>query len=347
MKRVSVVVALALALSTTAAWSYFQLIRAGHQMGTAAEKFLAALNDEQRQKASLDYNAPERVDWHFIPKNDGDREGLQVRDMNEGQRKAAFELLKAALSEVGYSKATKIMELENLLAELQRGKSGPLRDPERYFFTVYGQPSAEGKWGLSVEGHHLSLNFVVDKGNVVSSSPAAFCTNPAIVMSDGLAGIPRGTRVLDKEETLAFELLDSLTADQRKEAVIADKAPSEIRAAGEPQPPQEKPAGIAAEKLTGQQRSTLLSLIQSYADNMPKEVAEARMEPIRNGGMAQVHFAWAGADKPGVGHYYRVQGETFLIEFVNVQPDSAGNPANHIHSIWRDMRGDFALPASE
>jgi hypothetical protein len=220
-----------------------------------------------------------------------------------------------------------------------------LRDPERYFFTIYGQPSADGRWGLSVEGHHLSLNYVVDKGNVVSSSPAAFCTNPAVVMSDVVPNIPKGTRVLAKEETLAFELLDSLTADQRKTAVIASEAPKEIRAAGEPQPPQEKPAGIAAEKLDGKQRSVLLSLIQEYADNMPKEVAEARMEPIRNGGMEQVHFAWAGAEKPGVGHYYRIQGESFLIELVNVQPDAAGNPANHVHSIWRDMRGDFGVQA--
>jgi hypothetical protein len=343
MKRIPVVLALALAFSTTAAWSYFQLIRTGHQMGTAAEKFLATLNDEQRGLATMDYDSPERVDWHFIPKDQ--RKGLQVRDMNEGQRKAAFDLLKNALSEAGYTKATKIMELENLLAELQRGRGGPLRDPERYYFTVFGKPTADGRWGLSVEGHHLSLNFVVDKGNVISSSPAAFCTNPAIVMSDGLAGIPKGTRLLAKEETLAFDLLGSLTDAQRQEAIIADKAPGEIRAAGEAHPPQEKPAGIAAEKLTGQQRSTLLSLIQEYANNLPQEVADARMEPIRNGGMAQVHFAWAGADKPGVGHYYRIQGETFLIEFVNVQPDSAGNPANHIHSIWRDMRGDFALKA--
>jgi hypothetical protein len=343
MKRLSIAIAVALALSTTAAWSYFQLIRTGQQMADAAEKFLGLLNEEQKGTANLELDDPKRVDWHFIPKGDGEREGMQVRDMNEGQRKAAFALLKAALSETGYGKATKIMELESLLAELQKGRSGPLRDPERYYFTVYGKPTVDGRWGLSIEGHHLSLNFVIEKGNVVSSSPAAFCTNPAIVMSEAVPGIPKGTRVLAKEETLAFELLDSLTDDQRKTAVIASEAPKEIRAAGEAQPPHEEPAGIAAAKLDGKQRSVLLSLIQEYAGNMPKEVAEARMEPIKNGAMENIHFAWAGAEKPGVGHYYRVQGETFLIEFVNVQPDAAGNPANHIHSIWRDMRGDFGV----
>ena len=43
-------------------------------------------------------------------------------------------------------------------------------------------------------------------------------------------------------------------------------------------------------------------------------------------------------------HYYRIQGPTFLIEFVNTQPDPAGNPANHIHCVWRDMQGDLGIP---
>jgi hypothetical protein len=34
-----------------------------------------------------------------------------------------------------------------------------------------------------------------------------------------------------------------------------------------------------------------------------------------------------------------VQGPTFLIEFNNTQ-----NGANHIHSVWRNMLGDFGIP---
>ena len=272
-----------------------------------------------------------------------EREGLQIRHMNEAQRKAAHGLLRTVLSEVGYGKATKIMELESLLAELQKGKTGPLRDSERYYFAIFGQPTADGRWGLSIEGHHLSLNFVIDKGNVISSTPTALCANPAIVMNENVPTIKKGTRVLAKEETLAFDLVTSLTAEQRKAAIIAEKAPGEIRAAGEEQPPKDAPAGIPAEKLTTEQRAILQSLIVEYANNLPADVAKGRLEAIDREGLGQVHFAWAGADKPGVGHYYRVQGPTFLIEFVNVQADSAGNPANHIHSVWRDMTGDFAV----
>jgi uncharacterized protein DUF3500 len=345
--RLALAALLAAVFVSSTAWSYYlRLASTGESMTEAAEKFVATLDEQHRAAASFEFSDPKRVAWHFIPlEGDKEREGLKVRQMNEAERKAAHALLKSALSEVGYDKATKIMALENLLAELQKGKEGPIRDAERYYFCVFGKPTSDGKWGLSVEGHHLSLNFVVEKGKVISSTPTVFAANPATVMADypGTHAIKKGTRVLAKEETLAFELVQSLTPEQRKAAIIAEKAPSEVRAAGEPQPPTEAPAGIAADKLTDAQRKTLVALLDAYCDNLPAEVSKARKSAIDKAGAEKVHFAWAGADQPGVGHYYRIQGPTFLIEFVNTQADSAGNPANHIHSLWRDMSGDFAV----
>ena len=240
------------------------------------------------------------------------------------------------------------MSLENLLRELEKTKTGtPLRDPERYYFTVFGQPSESSRWGLSVEGHHLSLNFVVEKGQVISSTPTVFASNPATVKNEAPGSVPNGTRLLAKEEQLAFDLLQSLTADQRRVAIIAETAPKEVRAAGEPQPPQDPAAGIPAAKLNDAQKKNLQQLITAYAENLPDDVAEERWAAIRESGLDQIHFAWAGADKAGIGHYYRVQGPTFVIEFVNTQADAAGNPANHIHCLWRDMRGDFAIPVKK
>jgi hypothetical protein len=290
-----------------------------------------------------DFDSPRRMNWHFVPAPMPARTGLQIREMTEAQRKTAHALLKASLSEVGYTKATKIMSLEALLKELETGKSNtPLRDTERYYFRVFGKPSPDGKWALSVEGHHLSLNFTIDKNKVVASTPAVFCTNPAEVKEGG-AGIKAGTRVLKEEETLAFELVQSLSADQKKVVIIDTTCPSEVRAPGEATPPQEKPAGIAAAKLEGNQKKLLRSLVEVYLKNHPEEVVGAKLDEIEKAGWDNLHFAWAGATEPGSGHYYRIQGPTFLVEFVNVQADAAGNPANHIHCLWRDMRGDWGV----
>ena len=266
--------------------------------------------------------------------------------MNAAQRETAHQLLRNALSRVGYDKAVTIMALESILHELEKQRNGgAVRDAERYYFTLFGTPGEQNKWGLSVEGHHLSLNFVVDKGQVVASTPAFFGSNPAVVKSRVADALPEGTRVLAREETVAFDLVGSLNEEQRRMALIAETAPRDIRAAGEIQPPSDPAVGVAAGKLDDAQQQVLRRLVEAYLENMPDEVRKARIDRIRQAGPENVHFAWAGATQPGIGHYYRVQGPTFLIEFVNTQPDSAGNPANHIHCVWRDMQGDFALPS--
>jgi hypothetical protein len=76
---------------------------------------------------------------------------------------------------------------------------------------------------------------------------------------------------------------------------------------------------------------------------MPPEIAEAELKQVREAGPEKIHFAYTGGTEPGQPYTYRVQGPTFVIEFLNVQADSAGNPGNHIHSAWRQIQGDFGL----
>jgi len=310
-------------------------------MTKAAQEFLDSLSADERATAVLPYDDDRRVDWHFIPK--AARKGLKVGDMSQPQRDAASQLLRTALSEVGYDKSNTIMSLEEILRVLEGAKGQNIRDPLRYYFTVFGEPVEKGRWGLSVEGHHLSLNFVVDSGRVVSHTPAFFGANPAIVKNEVPNSPPVGTRVLKAEEELAFELLGSLTPEQRKMAVIAAEAPRDIRAAGEPQPPTTADEGIAVEKLNDVQKKILRALLVAHTEKKRAEVSAELWSKIEQAGFDKIHYAWAGPDRPGIGHYYRVQGPTFLVEFVNTQPDSAGNPANHIHSVWRDTSGDFNI----
>ncbi len=67
---------------------------------------------------------------------------------------------------------------------------------------------------------------------------------------------------------------------------------------------------------------------------------------MKDHGLNSVYFAWSGATEPGVGHDYCVQGPSFMLELVNVQSDPAGNKANHVHSVWRSLNGDFAVGAA-
>ena len=332
---------IALIVVVAAGWIGLVYEGAGGAMTQSAERFLGSLSAEQRAQAFMAYDNPKRLDWHFIPKPE--RKGLQVKEMAPDQRKLAHALLHSGLSEVGFEKATTIMSLEAILHELEKGKGTNIRDTERYYFTIFGEPGLRGKWGWSVEGHHLSLNFTVNDGKLISATPAFFGANPAAVLSDLNVGPKKGARTLAKEEQLAFDLLASLSADQRKVTLIEEKAPTDLRGAAEAQAPNTPSVGLPTEKMTEPQRKNLWALLETYAGNMPKEVGDAWLGEIKKAGTEKLHFAWMGADKPGIGHYYRVQGPSFVLEFVNVQPDSAGNPANHIHSAWRSLAGDFGI----
>lgn len=311
-------------------------------MKTFADAFIATLDKDQQAVALMPYESEQRVDWHFIPKDT--RKGLVMREMNAAQRTAALRLVRAALSEIGYDKANKIMMLEGVLRELEGDGRRWERDPHKYYMTIFGTPTNDGVWGMSFEGHHLSLNFVCRDGHVVDSTPQFFAANPATIMNDVKGPLGKGTRVLRNEEALAFELVNSLSDSQAEKAILADTAPSEIRFAGEPQAEVGDPEGIAQSDLNDDQKKLLKDLVYTYVNAVADDVAKERLAKIDHDGWDDIHFAWAGATKPGVGHYYRVRGKEFLIEFVNTQADAAGNPANHIHCVWRDLSGDFDLP---
>lgn len=316
----------------------------------AATAWVESLVPEQRSRALRPVDDQRRTDWHFIPKFE--RKGLSLRDMNPAQQKLAMELLRAAVSQSGYDKSSAIMQLDEILRILEADKAKNVRDPQRYFFTIFGTPADKGGWALSVEGHHLSLNFVVRDGRIVDSTPQFLGANPATVKTT-FAGLPAaGVRVLRDEEELGFELVRSLDGPQRSKGVIAAEAPKDIRGAGEPQPSQETAVGIRFAELTATQRQILRRLVEAYCGSMNADVVAERLSLIEaaDGGPAgkgwdAVRFAWQGSLEPGVGHAYRVEGPSFVIEFVNVQPDAEGNPANHIHCVWRDKTGDFDPPA--
>ncbi|WP_175517682.1 DUF3500 domain-containing protein [Planctomicrobium piriforme] len=339
---------LAFSLAALLAWSSFAqaetaaLVPVAVQMSAAAQQFLDSLDPKERPRAMMAFDDPQRLDWTNVPKPT--RKGIQLREMSLPQREKCHALLRASLSPAGYEKACRIMSLENNLREGEKNlTNGQLRDPERYFLTIFGTPGQQGVWGYSFEGHHLSLNFVVKDGEIFSDSPSFWGANPATVSVFVENGPENGVRTLTDEEQLAFDLVNALDDTQRQKAIIAAEAPSDYRGVGSPKPPEGPAEGLSVAEMTPAQKQTLWKLLEVYTGHLPKSVAAARQAEIKEAGVDQVHFAWLGATKPGVGHAYRIQGPTFALDLVNVQSDPAGNKANHIHSVWRSLKHDFGM----
>lgn len=307
-----------------------------------AADLISQLTDEQRTKAVLPFESENRVQWHFIPM--ASRKGLPLMEMTQPQRQSAMDLLRACLSQEGFQKATDIMELEKLLKQIEGGGSME-RNSEKYYFTIFGTPERDQRWGLSVEGHHLSLNFVFQGNRIIDSTPQFYAANPARLMAD-YNGFEQGTEVLKPEQSVALQLVTSLTPPQLEKAKLPGETPRELHNAATPQPVRDLPKGIQATELDNAQQESLRQLLTAYTAKMKQRVAEERWSQIEEAGFDNVYFGWSGGMQSGQKHYYVVQGPTFVVEYINVQPDAAGNPANHIHCVWRDMTGDFDLPVN-
>ena len=89
--------------------------------------------------------------------------------------------------------------------------------------------------------------------------------------------------------------------------------------------------------MTSDQREILRALLDVYIGRIPDDLAdEQRAKYTADSDLDGLHFLWAGSLEQGKGHYYRVQGDTFLAEL-----DNTARGANHVHTVWRDLTNDF------
>lgn len=292
--------------------------------------FLGSLTSEQEGRVTYPLSSEERFNWHYIPRP---RRGLSFKEMDGSQQKFAHALIASGLSSDGYAKAMAIMGLEAILKDLEGEARRFPRDPDLYYITLFGIPSDESSWGWRVEGHHLSLNFFIAHGRQIAPAPNFFGSNPA--------QIPEGYRlsglsILAQEEGLARQLLFSMTAEERARIIVDPEAPADIMTRAERRVKLDTPLGIPMSEMGAEQKKIFLDLLSVYLRRMPEDVASSRMNEIEKEGTSYIHFAWAGSEMRGSPHYYRLHGPSFFIEYDNTQ-----NNANHVHTVWRDLRNDW------
>ena len=301
------------------------------EIATTLREFLRTLPPAQRELANRPLSDAERTRWAFVP---GRYAGVEFGVLDAAAMDCAQAVLRSLLSTQGYTKTMAIVQLESVLRELEGkgGRDASHRDPGRYTLLVFGMPIASMPFAVRLQGHHVSLHFTFSDGLLVGATPHFLGTNPHELRE----GPNAGSRVLAAEEDLARDLLASLDAGQRAQAVIADKAPPDVLLG-----PAAAfstlgvPRGLSAAAMTATQRAQMWRLVELFAQNLRGEFAERELERLRLE-FVNAHFAWAGGSERGQGHYWRVHGAKFAIEYDNTQ-----NDANHVHVVWRDLERDF------
>jgi hypothetical protein len=293
-------------------------------MRRSAVALLGLLDDQQRELAALAFSDQAARRWlEYRPNR---RPGACLALMSQAARKAAHRLLATALSDRGYAQAMVVIALEEVLDRRELGQLG--RHSGDYWVCVFGDPVGDDPWSWRFEGHHISVTMTVI-GDEVSPAPVFLGANPACV---SYAGIPV-SRPLAPEEDLARALVEAIGPAGRALAVVADRAPPDIRTGVAPDARQPlRPLGIAAAGLGPTPRALLGQLVALYLDRLPADLAAREASRVAGG---DLHFAWEGPVTPGTRHYYRVQGDDLLIEY------DTTDDGNHAHTVLRRPRGDF------
>ncbi len=266
--------------------------------------------------------------------------------------------------------------LEGWVIEFGRERG---RDPMMYYVRIFGDPRRDAPWSWRIGGHHLSVHHVIVDGALEAVTPCFMGADPAsspllgphpmrplagiedtarelvrslddeqrarvivaptpptdlvtgnrTVLQDGADAIPLPDIWRGRLEGAMGEFMQHAQQrlDQRVNLSDADKSAFRWTVA---------PKGLAARHLNADQRSTLDALLRLYVGRLPDDVADEELAKVTGPAFDDLHVLWAGGVEPGQPHYYRVHGPSLLVEY-----DNTAREGNHIHSVWRDPRGDF------
>ena len=177
----------------------------------AAAAFLASLDEAQRARTKFAVDDDEWRKW--MNQSFYVRQGVSFHEMNDRQREAAYNLMRAGLSAKGLQLTRDIMRLNENLAEITNHREE--HGEWRYHITVMGEPSATQPWGWQLDGHHAIINYFV-LGDQVVMTPTFAGSEPVFAA----AGKYKGTTVLQDEQNRGLAMINALDPGQRGKAIL-------------------------------------------------------------------------------------------------------------------------------
>jgi len=317
------------------------------EIGDQLTAFMNTLSEEQLQAVNYNFIDSARTKWTNLPVGMANRPGIRYGDLAESSKVKFHHVLTTLFSSQGYLKTTSIMKLDDILnevyetayqkKEIDDDLIAELRALNwgygNYYIAIWGKPGDAKPWGFKFAGHHISINLSA-VGDHFSVTPFFLGTDPAEVHTTKYAGM----RFLSKEEDYGFQLINSLSEQQKAVATLSKDVPQDIITNPQSEQRITTYEGIKASDLTPEQQKFLKYIIEEYINNLEHEKAHEYLDKFYATALDSIYFAWIGsyvAQKP---HYYVINSPDFLIEYDNMGFQRNGN---HIHSIWREKGNDF------
>ena len=301
----------------------------------AAQVFLDTFDSEKKSQFMFDLDAPERSNWSNLPAGIVERTGISIAELTDEQRKLLFEFLASSLGEEGYQSVMEVMAAEAFLSADKRAKRLKW-DPQNYWLSLFGTPSADTAWGWQYGGHHLGLNLSIENNIIETMSPSFIGTEPALFTLNGI----EYEAVIDMHKA-GYSLYIALDSEQQAQADAGTVPEDVLTGPGQDGTIPQK-IGIAANKLNAEQKTLLLATIAEWVTIQPEENATPRMMQIESE-LDLITFAWTGTDEVNTPTYMRIQGPTVIIELLSTGGNvgESAKAQGHYHTMYRNPAMEY------
>jgi Protein of unknown function (DUF3500) len=354
-------------------------------MSEAAVVWLSSLDPQQTTAAHWDFPSnDERLRWFYTPTDHGGLPLAAMTSVQQRNAFRLMASGLSTAGYVTASTIIGLENVLDQLEGFRVGWGRPRgRDPLLYYVRIFGDPSINQDWSWRIGGHHVSMSFTIVGGELTGSTPLFLGADPASSPLLGphplrpLAGVEDIARELMQSldaSQLTQALLspnaptdlvlvnrsvlhdgdnvvplrdiwrgqlghdDDDLAIRIQEAADAEAALTPEHLAGLAY--SSVPKGLRAAAMNEVQRDMLTLLLSRYTDRLPAALAREEAAKFAGSALDGVHVMWAGGLHPGEPHYYRLHSHSLLAEY-----DNSARGANHVHTVWRDPRGDWGHSA--
>lgn len=315
----------------------------------AASAVVASLGPEQAARTKYHVDSPEWRTWsnpEFLLSD----KGIRLDEITPDQRDKVLKVLELSLSPEGYQKALGAMRVNGFLGELV--ESPAVMNEFSYNFVLFGEPAADRPWGYSFYGHHLCLNIFFYKSQIIVS-PWFTGAEPNLIDE----GKYKGTRILETEEKLGLQLMQSLPAEKQTKAQIYKQMRDSEMPHGRWNHDDQRHLcgayrdnrvvpyeGILVSEMTPKQQELVLAILDQYLLFLPATAKKMRLDNIKSW-FHETYFCWIGGYGDTDPFYYRIQSPVVIVEFDHHSGVFLTNkePAKfHIHTLLRTPNaGDY------
>lgn len=322
-------------------------------IATVAQELLSLLDEAQKKRVSHHVDSPEWRSWsnpEFLLSD----KGIRLDDVASDVREAAFKLLEHTLSPEGYQKALGAMRINGFLGRLV--KAPRICNDFSYNLALSGTPSAISPWGFSFYGHHLCLNFLLYRNQIVLS-PCFTGAEPNVI--DDSRDPYTGTSILHEEEFLGLQLMQSLPLELQANAqvykLLQDPSMPHGRWNHDDQRhmcgayrdnrvvPYE---GVKVSDMVSSGQQLVTAILSEFLLYLLGEARRMRLKQAEFW-YGETYFCWIGGFGNDDAFYYRIQSPVIIVEFDHHSGVFLSNEAPakfHIHTILRTPNaGDYGM----